>query len=336
MTKADDDSHLLETIASGSRYYPRDDPHRPLIESLAKKWVSRVRPVISRVNESDEESGTVIGWALEDLPTIDARMLSFPGESGLSLLIRMPLGFIPKCLALSNRAHVARVFEACNPIVADVFGDWDINNPNVGLLSLGPQGGLSEYSFHSALDVMTLALFHEMAHGLEYFETIKNSDEFRAMEACADEGAGYLFAKSIRDFAEHGEVDDHKALNRLIDAAFFLSTLIHWASPNSGNYHHPIVRMDCFLRGASLALNGIDNKALRNIHVQAYDRCLEYYLSLSVFAPDELVYWEDQNLTDHERMLFQRETRPLMYAMRTNLVRRSMLRPMSFFIDRLF
>jgi hypothetical protein len=329
-----DQEKWLNSLANSVSYYPFNGPHVDIVNDLIRSWFVETEPnVISMRNRLAKMGGTL------DVGVLDSDRIegnSVPGydpDTGeSSSLAQISLGIFPKVLGLSNRAHVARYFGHHEPWVADAFDEWSINDKSVGVLNWGG-GHVERDTRNSVHDCATLALFHEVAHCQEPFPEPITPEQSRATEACADEGAGFLFVQNLTaKTSVLRKLDETEILSRIADASFFLSVLVHWASTNSDKkhfYHHPWTRMRCFTRGACLALYGAEVSKWRHAFDLAWDRQSEYSLAIAVFTPGELWYWHA-----HEEILadwrsFLTETHPLMNEMRDQLRDGLLLTPLT-------
>jgi hypothetical protein len=326
-------------LASACAFYSPTLPHFDTVKTIIDSWLDQKEALLQFINGEMHARGETLEIGFSDSEEINGIAVSDP----VFPYVRLSLGIFPKALALTNRAHVARILGAHDPAAADVFGAgppssapgmerWSMGNPSIGMLVTG-LGSAYPDTLNSVKDCASLALLHEVAHTQEPFPNPVDETEFRAMEACADEGSGYLFVRALQNQQNRkGCIDETIILDRLADASFFLSAMIYWASRDAGhvsNYHHPWTRMRCFFRGACFALFGADIPRWKSAYRRVYDRQCEYCIALAVFTPDELWFWREHEALNADWHRFLTSTLPKMTTMRGGISRASLLTPVT-------
>jgi len=315
-------------------YYPQHEPHFELVRELICNWLKETQSHVTTLRKSLTNLNAILDVGICDSPLIGG--YSEPGydpETGQrSSLVQINLGVFPKILGLANRAHGARFFGAHEHWIKESFEQWSVNETSIGTLWLGG-GHVDQATYTSVYDSATLSLLHELAHCQEPFEPPSSPSESRAVEACADEGSGYLFARRIlSQQVLWRKPNEAEVLDRVSDASFFLAALVYWASMNSGkkdDYHHPWTRMRCFLRGACFALYGADRDKWQRAFHQAWNRQYDYGLAFAVFSPEHLWFWQDQEEVNRDWNRFMMETHDRMIALRDQLPPTFLLTPIT-------
>jgi hypothetical protein len=322
-----------DSLANATRFYPSTDFHFDRVLKLVDDWFLKTQKHLELFRRGMDVTRDTVEIGVLDARDIEANANPHldTERNGVSSFVQVSLGIAPKALGLANRAHVARLFGAHDPMVADVFENWSIHDNTAGMLMLGA-GHVDQATFNSVHDVMSLTLFHEIAHGLELFPqpTREQQQELKAFEACADEGSGFLFVCALlHEQRAQGKKDIDAIIDRLADASFFLSALLYWMSPASKDYHHPWTRMRCFMRGACLALHPKDRSRWNEVAERAWNRNVEYGMAFSLFTDEQLWFWKDEAVVAADWDNFTNVSMPLMKKMRASLTRDSILTPVT-------
>lgn len=320
-----DKEKWVYSLQKSTAYYPSNLPHSDTIIQIIHAWFALAADYVSLMREQLQPLSGSLDVGLLDSPHIEG--YSQPGHDAAtgerSSLAQVSLGIFPKVLGLANRAHVARFFGSHQPFVKDSFESWSIKDVFVGVLTLGGTGHVDRDTYNSVHDCATLALLHEVAHCQEPFADPASALESRAIEACADEGSGYLFVRMMQSKSRpRFQLDEIDVAHRVADASFFLSVLVHWASRGElgqDAYHHPWTRMRCFMRGACFALYGADLPRWRNAFGLAWHRQMEYSLAIAAYTSGELWYWRAQEALNADWRRFLHETHPAMCRLRDQL-----------------
>jgi hypothetical protein len=329
-----DYSKWRRNLDQSVNYYPYDAPHYELVRELIYNWFDETQSHVTALRKLLAQLNGTLDVGICDSPFIGG--YSEPGydlETGQrSSLVQINLGLFPKTLGLANRAHGARFFGPHEYWVKESFEQWSVNETSIGTLWIGG-GHLDQDTYTSVYDCATLSLLHELAHCQEPFEPPTTPAQSRAVEACADEGSGYLFARRIlSQQVLWRKPNEAEVLSRVSDASFFLAALVYWASMNSAqkdNYHHPWTRMHCFLRGACFALYGADRDKWEGALDQAWHRQCDYGLAFSVFSPEHLWFWQDKEKVGADWQRFLTETHDRMIALRDQLPPTFLLTPLT-------
>jgi hypothetical protein len=193
-----DYSKWLRNLDQSIYYYPYDAPHYDLVRKLICDWLSETQSHVTALRKLLIKLNETIDVGICDSPLIGG--YSEPGYDAeteqRSSLVQVNLGIFPKVLGLANRAHTARFFGAHQPMVRDTFENWSVNETSVRIFCLGA-GHVDKDTYNSVNDCATLSFLHELAHCQEPFPAPTTPEQSRAIEACADEGSGYLFARRI-------------------------------------------------------------------------------------------------------------------------------------------
>ncbi|MGQ3002297.1 MAG: hypothetical protein ACT6UH_04190 [Hydrogenophaga sp.] len=330
-----DEEKWLSSLGQSTAYYPSNIPHFDTINRIVRAWFGQTSSFVSLMREQLKALNGSLDVGLLDSPLIEGYCRAGHDEATgeRSSLAQISLGIFPKVLGLANRAHVARLFGSHQQFVKEDFGSWSIKDVCVGVLTLGGPGHVDRDTYNSVYDCATLALLHEIAHCQEPFADPSSQLESRAIEACADEGSGYLFVRMMQSRVLPGSrLDESDAVHRLADASFFLSALVHWASQGGGQqdmYHHPWTRMRCFMRGACFALYGADRARWKKAFEVAWHRQTEYSIAIAAFTTGELWFWNAADVLSADWRRFLDETYPFVNERRNQLPDGFLLTPLT-------
>ena len=307
---------LLSTLDSAhSRYYnDQQMAHGDWIKSIAAKWAMEVESRLTYISLSIGPIPKKVELQWWSVDTVDGKFILWPADDlqPECWLIQLSLGLSPKSLALVNRVLAVKNAFSGDYYDERTFSDWDDDELCPGVFRMDPEGLLEARCERVIIDIAHLALLHEVAHGVEGHKKLVHVDAAmgRAEEAFADLGAGWLFMHFI--LSEHkgpGKLAFEPATGRLIDAAFFLTTLFHRVRSISNDYHLPNTRLHCFLWGAIAAGDGNEVQANNWLSKYFEERTLNYAVTLlSSDHRNRYNFWTDSAMVEADMDDFHRNT----------------------------
>ena len=313
---------LSDSLRSAYRYYPSDLPHSDWVDKVARQWADEATELGTLIEAWLLRPSVQLTLACLDEPTLAADFLPFPSteDAPESWVVRVSLGVFPKSLSLCNRVlAVPTSSTSMFHSHAIWFADWDDEEASIGMLNLDHSGQLVNACERICIDVAHLVLLHEIAHGEEGHRAVQNEEPEvrRLIEASADIKAGTLFCRLI---AIQDASDKATLSQRLVDASYFLTTLLYRNGSSSFNYHLPATRLRCFMLGASLELGTDLPKTYHQLAKLAWDRTTAYSESLlKIDNRNRFVFWNDMEALERDRILFETVTWPNVQSLRTEL-----------------